>query len=66
MDVKYPEITVQLSGRDGNAWQMVGRTRNALRQGKVPHDEIEEFATEALSGDYDHVLQTIMAWVDVE
>lgn len=63
---KHPEITVQLSDQDGNAFVMVSRTRQALRKGGVSEHDREVFYQEALSGDYDHVLQTIMKWVTVE
>lgn len=60
---KYPKIKVKLSGEDGNAFVMIARTRQALRRGGVPESEIDAFSEEATSGDYDHVLQTIMATV---
>ena len=31
----------------------------------VSDEEIAAFTAEAMSGDYDHVLQTVMRWVDV-
>ena len=57
---RFPDITVQLSGTDGNAYSIIGRVRRAL-----PADVRAEFVDEATAGDYDHVLQTCMAWVDV-
>jgi len=63
-DVKYPEIKVKLVGEDGNAFSILGRVRKALRNGGVPQDKIEEFTKEATSGDYDHLLQTVMNWVE--
>lgn len=66
MDVKYPEITVQLTGEDSNTFFVVSRTRTALKRGGVPTDEQEQFFSDALSGDADHALQTVMAWVNVE
>lgn len=60
---KYPEVLVQLSNEDGNPLMIVGRTRSALRKYGLKEDEIIEFSKEALSGDYDHVLQTVMKWV---
>jgi hypothetical protein len=65
MDVKYPEIEVQLSGTDGNAMMIIGNVRHSLRRGGVSSTEIEEFSNEAMSGDYDNVLQTCMRWVSV-
>jgi Domain of unknown function (DUF4314) len=61
---RYPEVQVQLSGEDGNAFAVLGRTAAALRQAGVPQEEIDVFFAEATSGDYDHLLQTTMAWVD--
>lgn len=64
--VKYPNVTVQLTGADGNAFRLIAQTRSALRRAKprVPEEEIETFTEEAQSGDYDNVLQTIMRWVN--
>lgn len=62
----YPNITVQLSGQDGNAFMMIGRVKRELRAGGVSPQEQDKFMAEAMAGDYDHVLQTIMRWVDVE
>lgn len=64
--VKFPDVEVQLSGQDGNAFSIIGRTRGALRAGGATSDQLKEFADEAMSGDYDHVLQTVMKWVNVE
>jgi hypothetical protein len=61
---RYPEVQVQLSGEDGNAFAILGRTAAALRQAGVPQEEIDAFFAEATSGDYNHLLQTTMAWVD--
>jgi Domain of unknown function (DUF4314) len=63
---RYPEVQVQLSGEDGNAFAILGRTAAALRQAGVPQEEIDAFFAEATSGDYDHLLQTTMRWVDWE
>ena len=51
---------------DGNAVAILGRTAAALRRAGVPKDEIDAYVAEATSGDYDHLLQTTMAWVDCE
>jgi Domain of unknown function (DUF4314) len=61
---RYPDVQVQLSGEDGNAFAILGRTAAALRAAGVPQQEIDTFFAEATSGDYDHLLQTTMAWVD--
>ena len=63
-DVKYPDILVELSGQDGNALFIIGRTRRAMREAGVSNDECNSFSKDAMSGDYDHVLQTVMRWVE--
>ena len=65
MSEKYPEIEVNLSDSDGNAFAILGRVRKALRRANVSDAEIEAFTSEARSGDYDHLLQTAMKWVNV-
>lgn len=64
-DIKYPEIEVQLSGEDGNAFAILGRMRQAFRQARVGGDEIQAFMDEAMSDDYDHLLATCTRWVTV-
>lgn len=62
---KHPDISVRLTGQDGNAMILIGEVRKALRRGGVPAPEITEFFNEAVSGDYDNVLTTCMEWVDI-
>jgi len=62
---KYPEITVQLTGTDGNAFSVMGQVTKALKS--AGHGaEVAEFRAEAMSGDYDHLIATCMKWVEVE
>lgn len=61
----FPHITVPLSEEDGNALMILGRVVRAMRRANVAEVDIAAFRAEAMSGDYDHVLQTVMAWVDV-
>ena len=63
--MKHPEIEVQLTGEDGNAFAVLGKVRKALRRADVPQEEIEQFTKEATSGDYDHLLGVCIEWVNV-
>jgi hypothetical protein len=63
---RYPGVVVQLTGEDANAFAIVGRVRRALKMAGVSPEELSEFSEDALSGDYDYVLQNCMAWVTVE
>jgi len=62
---KYPEIEVQLTGQDGNAFAIMGAVSTALRKGGVPKEEINEYTTQSMSGDYDNLLRTATEWVSV-
>jgi hypothetical protein len=62
----HPDVTVQLTGTDGNAFAVLGKVRAALKRAKVPAEDVAAFTEDATSGDYDHLLQTCMKWVDVE
>ena len=66
MKPKHPDIKVQLIGSDGNAFSILGRVRQALLAAGVPQEEVSAFVAEASAGDYDHLLQTCMRWVEVE
>lgn len=61
---KYPDVFVELTGEDGNAFLILGRVQKALRKAGVDKAEVAEFMAEATSGDYDHLLQTVVKWVD--
>jgi len=62
---KYPEIEVELIGQDGNAYAIMGTIQTALRKANVSKEEIDEYLKESMSGDYNHLLRTAMAWVSV-
>jgi hypothetical protein len=62
---KYPEIEVQLTGQDGNAYAIMGAVQKALRKAEVPKEQIDEYLKESMSGDYNHLLRTAMSWVSV-
>jgi hypothetical protein len=66
MGPKYPNVTVKLVGRDGNAFAILGSVKSAMKRARVPNDEIDAFIVEATSGDYDNLLQTCMRWVEVD
>lgn len=62
MTPKYPNITVALTGQDGNAFTILGHCREAARDAGLPEHEIAAFTDDAMAGDYDHLLQTAMRW----
>ena len=66
MKAIHPEITVQLTGTDGNAFAVIGTVTRALRRAGVSKEERDQFSKEAMSGDYDNVLATCFKWVEVD
>lgn len=62
---QYPDVKVRLVGEDGNAFAIIGRVSGALRRAGHTNAS-KEFADEAMTGDYNHVLRTVMAYVSVE
>lgn len=63
--VRFPSVKVKLVGENGNAFAVMGSVREALRRGGASVEELEKFMAECMSGDYDHLLQTCMRWVNV-
>ena len=57
---------VKLVGQDGNAFAVLGACRKAAMDAGWSDARIEEFVTDATSGDYDHLLGTAMRHFDVE
>lgn len=58
------KVKMQLDGLDGNAFALMGAfSRNASRQGWT-RDEIDTVMKECRSGDYDHLLCTLMDNID--
>lgn len=64
--MKYPNITVKLTGGDGNAFFILGKVQRELQYAGVPKEEIDIFLEEAMSGDYGHLLRTCGEWVNVK
>lgn len=65
-DVKYPDITVNIIGRDGNAFFILGACTSTMKQHKLPQSEIDSFMKEATAGNYDHLLCVVTEWFNVE
>lgn len=64
-EVKYPNVKVRLTGRDGNAYAIMGAVSMALRLANVSKEEIGEYRKESMAGDYDNLLQVADRWVVV-
>ncbi len=53
-------VKLKLVGLDGNAFNLLGHFQRQAKKEKWSDVEIDEVITEASSGDYDHLLQTLL------
>jgi hypothetical protein len=58
------QMTVEEFSADGNGFVIIGKVRMALRRAGADAAYLEAFTTEALSGDYDHLLLTAMRYTE--
>lgn len=63
---RYSDITVELSGNDGNAFAIMAAVRKALRRAGVSSEEVAEYIKQSQSGDYNNLLAVAMSWVNCE
>jgi len=54
---------LKILGENGNAFAILGKAKRVALQNEMDWEEIEK---EAKSGDYDHLLQTMMKYFEVE
>ena len=66
IELKQTGVRVRLIGEDGNAFMGLGKVRAALRRAGYGQEFIKAFTDEATSGDYNHLLATVMQVVEVE
>ena len=66
MDKPFPKPKLQLSGEDGNAFSIMGRARRVLQREHYSQEDIDAIMDEAMSGDYDNPLATMMKYFDCD
>jgi hypothetical protein len=62
-EMKKPKL--QLTGRDGNAFSILGHARKVARQAGWSFEQWASFQKDATTGDYDHLVQTVMKSFEV-
>ena len=60
-----PEVSFNLVGEDGNAFAILGRAKRAMKDAGIPKEVMDKFTAEAMSGDYDFLLETCIKWFNV-
>jgi hypothetical protein len=53
-----------LVGVDGNAYSVIGYVMRAMRQCKKTKAEIDDYQKDAMSGDYNNLLEVSVAMID--
>ena len=56
--------STDLVGVDGNAFSIMGWTTKTLRRAGANKSFTDAYMAEAMSGDYDHLLATSVAYLD--
>ena len=64
-EVKYPAVKVKLSGKDDNAFNLMGLVNAGLRKAGVEKEERDKFFEEATAGSYNQLLAVCCRWVTV-
>ena len=64
--IKFPNVKVDLTNIDGNAFSIMGHVIREMRRQKISQKDIDEYKRECMSGDYDNLLVTTMKYVDCE
>lgn len=54
------KVKLNLVGLDGNAFALMGNFKRAAQREKWTKEEIDEVLKECMSGDYDHLLATLI------
>jgi len=58
-------LDLEILGKDGNAFAILGAARRVLRDADFDDTEIQEYTDDAQSGDYNHLLRVTMEWFEV-
>lgn len=61
---KVPVRLGDLRGPAGNAFAVLGQVHRSMKQVGTPPEEVSRFDTEAKSGDYEHLLDTVLEWCE--
>ncbi len=58
-------VTVQLSGNDGNAFAIMGSVRNALKKAGATKEQLDQYTMDSMSGDYQNLLRVASRYVNI-
>jgi hypothetical protein len=64
MEPKF-DTEVELVGEDGNAFAIMGKVSRAIRKAGGSEEDVKVYQEEAMSGDYNNLLQVTMKTVHI-
>jgi hypothetical protein len=59
-----PRLYLDLRGPDGNAYVIMGAAVTLLRRAGYSEDELKQYKSEAMSGDYRNLLEVTGKWTN--
>jgi hypothetical protein len=66
MEQTVDRPNLELTGSDGNAFAILGKAQRVAKKAGWEREKIDAVLKEATSGDYDHLLQTMMKYFEVD
>ena len=57
-------VTVKLSGNDGNAFAIMGSVRNALKKAGATKEQLDQYTMDSIIGDYQNVLRVASRYLN--
>jgi len=66
MEQTVDRPNLELTGSDGNAFAILGKAQRVAKKAGWEKEKIDAVLKEATSGDYDHLLQTMMKYFEVD
>ena len=60
------KVNLTLVGLDGNAYALMGTFSVAAHRQGFAHDDVQKILDKCMSGDYDHLLRTLMEHTEEE
>ena len=64
--IKYPQVTIKLSYPHIYVFDPMEEAARAMRSAGISEKGIEKYIKEAERGDFNHLMRTIMRYVNVE
>jgi len=61
-----PKPPCELAGVDSNAFSIMGVVKKALRKAGCSKEIVSEYTKKAMAGDYNHLMQVSLEYVEAE